>query len=296
MTRRTALWIWIIAVVGLLLVFLLTLVAIESILGRHVSFPAYGARVGLVRVEGLLTDSRMIIEDLRFMEEIGVSSLVLRVDSPGGGVAASQEIYEYVRRMKETGLPVVVSMGAVAASGGYYVSCPADSIIANPGTLTGSIGVIMSFTNLQELFGKIGVDFERVKSGRYKDIGTWDREMTEEERRLLQETVDDIHAQFVETVAAGRGMEIARVESLADGRIFSGRQALEAGLVDGLGTLEEAIATAGRMAGIRGEPQVQEPVRPGRLTLFDLLTGKLSEFLGPASSTGGALYLYNPAK
>ena len=185
---------------------------------------------------------------------------------------------------------------AVAASGGYYIASPADSIIANPGTITGSIGVLMSFTNLEGLFDKIGMDFEVIKSGEYKDTGSWSREMTVEERALLQETVDDIHAQFVEAVAANRNLERAAVEALADGRVFSGRQALEAGLVDGLGTLDEAIATAGRMAGIPGEPRVQEPVRYKRLTLADLLTSAIARLAEPGDLLAGAQYLYRPAK
>jgi protease-4 len=193
-------------------------------------------------------------------------------------------------------MPLVVSMGAVAASGGYYIASPADSIIANPGTITGSIGVLMSFTNLEGLFGKIGLDFEVVKSGEYKDTGSWSREMTDEERALLQATVDDIHTQFVEAVAESRGMPVTEVQALADGRVFSGRQALEVGLVDGLGTLDDAIAVAGRMAGIRGKPRVQEPVRYRRLTLADLLTSTLSRLVAPRGGSGGAQYLYRPAK
>jgi protease-4 len=295
-TRKTIIWAWLIGVVGLLLVFLLTLVAIESILGTHVGLPSYGARVGLVRVYGVLTDADYVIKDIEAMRDAGVSALVLRVDSPGGGVAASQEIYDCVARVKDEGIPIVVSMGAIAASGGYYISCPADSIIANPGTLTGSIGVIMSFSNLEELFGKIGLSFEVVKSGEYKDTGSWSRQMTDGERALLQATVDDIHMQFVETVADGRGMELNEILALADGRIFSGRQALEAGLVDGLGNLDDAIATAGRMAGIEGEPRVQEPVRPRSLTLADIFTGALGKVLEPSGRSQAALYLDNPSK
>jgi protease-4 len=211
-------------------------------------------------------------------------------------VVASQEIYSRLLDLKESGTPIVVSMGSVAASGGYYVACPADSIIANPGTITGSIGVLMSFTNLEGLFEKIGMDFEVVKSGEFKDVGSWSREMTPEERALLQTTVDDIYSQFVEVVAANRSMERPAVEALADGRIFSGRQALEAGLVDGLGTLDSAIAVAGRMAGIPGKPRVQEPVRYKRLTLFDLLTSSLTRLTAPGDRVAGAQYLYRPAK
>ncbi len=297
MTRKGCIWGWLIGVLALLVIFLVTIVAIESVLGQRLSFPTYGARVGLVRVEGGIYDSRQVIGDLEsLVEDPGIQAIVLRVDSPGGGAAASQEIFEYIRGIQEEGLPLVVSMGSVAASGGYYIACTADTIFANPGTLTGSIGVVMSFTNLEELFGKIGLDFEVIKSGRFKDTGSWSREMTDAERALLQGTIDDIHAQFVEAIAEGRGMEYDAVAALADGRIFSGRQALEAGLVDRLGTLEDAVELAGRMAGIEGEPRVQEPVRRERLTLFDLLTGTASNLLRPEGSNLGAHYIYRPSK
>ncbi len=297
MTRKGCIWGWLIGVLALLVIFLVTIVAIESLLGQHLSFPTYGARVGLVRVEGGIYDSRQVIDDLESMvEDPGIQAIVLRVDSPGGGAAASQEIFEYIRGIQEEGVPLVVSMGSVAASGGYYIACTADTIFANPGTLTGSIGVVMSFTNLEELFGKIGLDFEVIKSGRFKDTGSWSRQMTDAERALLQETIDDIHAQFVEAVAEGRGMEYEAVAALADGRIFSGRQALEAGLVDRLGTLEDAVEVAARMGGIEGEPRVQEPVRRERLTLWDLLSGTASNLLRPEASSVGAHYIYRPSK
>jgi len=296
MVRRGCIWGWLIGVVGLLIVFLVTVVTLESLLGQHLSFPAYGNRVGLVRVEGLLVDARDVVTDLKAMgEDAGISAIVLRVDSPGGGVVASQEIYDEVVRVRDEGTPVVVSMGSVAASGGYYVACAGDSVIANAGTITGSIGVLMEFTNLEELLGKVGVSLDVVKSGEYKDTGSMAREMTDEERALLQTTVDDIYAQFVETVALERGMDETAVRALADGRILSGRQALEAGLVDRLGTLGDAIAIAGRMGGIEGEPRVQEPSRPMRLTLLDLISGSLSKALRPRASVPGAMYLCRPA-
>lgn len=296
MTRKGCITAWLIGVVAIVVIFLVTIIAIEALLGERISLPAYGARVGLVRIEGLLSDARLIIEDIDTMEATGVSALVLRIDSPGGGVVASQEIFSRMLDLKGTGIPIVVSMGAVAASGGYYIAVPADSIIANPGTITGSIGVLMSFTNLEGLFDKIGMDFEVVKSGEYKDVGSWSREMTQEERAFLQATVDDIHAQFVEAVAANRNLDLKAVEAVADGRIFSGRQAVEEGLVDGLGTLDQAIAVAGRMAGIPGEPRVQEPVRYRRLTLADLLTSTVARLVGPSDRLAGAQYLYKPAK
>ena len=297
MTRKGCIWGWLIGVLALLVIFLVTIVAIESLLGQRLSFPTYGARVGLIRVEGGIYDSRQIIADLEHMtEDAGIRAIVLRVDSPGGGAAASQEIYDHIRGMQEQGMPLVVSMGSVAASGGYYIACTADTIFANPGTLTGSIGVVMSFTNLEELFGKLGMDFEVIKSGKFKDTGSWSRQMTGEERALLQRTIDDIHAQFVEAVAEGRGMEYEAVAALADGRIFSGRQALEAGLVDRLGSLADAVEVAARMGGIEGEPRLQEPVRRERLTLWDLLTGTATNLLRPEASSVGAHYIYRPSK
>ena len=297
MTKKGCIWGWLIGVLALLAIFLVTIVAIESLLGQQMSFPSYGARVGLIRVVGGIYDSGQLIEDLEDMVgDPGIRAIVLRVDSPGGGVAASQEIFQYVQEVQAQGVPLVVSMGSLAASGGYYIACSADTIIANPGTLTGSIGVIMSFTNLEELFGKLGMDFEVIKSGTYKDVGSYSRQMTDEERALLQETIDDIHAQFVEAVAQGRGMEYDAVAALADGRIFSGRQALEAGLVDRLGTLEDAIDVAARMGGIEGEARIQEPVRRERLTIWDVLSGAALRVLPPEASNTGAHYMYRPSK
>jgi protease-4 len=297
MTKKGCLWGWLAGTVGLLVIFLVTMILIESLLGRQMRFPTYGAHIGLVRIEGVISDSRDVIADLRSFEGDGaMKALVVRIDSPGGSVSASQEIYEEIVAIRETGIPVVVSMGAMAASGGYYVACPADTIVANAGTLTGSIGVIMSFMNLEELFGKVGVDFEVVKSGEYKDMGSMNREMTAKERELLQTTIDDIHLQFIEVVATERSLDMKSVREIADGRIFSGRQALERGLVDVLGTLDDAQLLAARMGGIKGEPRVLEPVKVHRLTLTDLLGRSVLGLLEPASVPAGAQYLFRPAK
>jgi len=297
MARRGCIWGWLVGALALIVVFLVTVVTIETLLGQQLQFPAYGERVGLLRVEGLLVDARDFVRDVEAMrEDGGVRAVVIRVDSPGGGVAASQEMAEAIRRLRGTGKPVVVSMGAVAASGGYYVACAADSILANPGTITGSIGVIMEFAHFEELFRKIGMGYDVVKSGEFKDTGSWSRPMTEGERALLQATVDDIHGQFVETVGAERELDEAAVRALADGRVLSGRQALAAGLVDRLGDLEDAILVAGRMGGIEGKPRVQEPTKPMRLTLMDLLAGSLARALTREPGELGAQYLYKPAK
>jgi len=297
MANKGCLWGWIIGVVALLLIILVTVVTIESVLGERISLPMPGRHVGLVRVEGLLVDPEPVIADIEEMtEDASVGAVVLRIDSPGGGVATSQEIYEAIVRARDAGTPFVVSMGTVAASGGYYIACPAETILANPGTLTGSIGVVLSFLNAEELFGKIGVDLEVVKSGPFKDTGSYARKMTDEERALLEETILDIHEQFVEIVSLERDLPLEEVEALADGRVLSGRQALEAGLIDRLGTLNDAVALAGRLAGIEGEPRVRTPVKPRRLTLVDLVGSTLGSLVDRPTGSAGAQYLWCPGK
>ncbi len=229
--------------------------------GRRATAPlvplAVGDRVALVKVEGLLIASEPVVNEITsYAEDASVKAIIIRVESPGGGVAASQEIHNAVRKARAAGKKVVVSLGAVAASGGYYVAAAGDRIVANPGTMTGSIGVKMEFANLEKLLEKIGVRGMTVKAGAYKDIGSPYREMTEGEKRLLQAVVDDVHEQFIEAVAAGRGLPVEEVRSIADGRIFTGRQALQLKLVDQLGDLDDSIKTAAELAGIKGKPRV----------------------------------------
>lgn len=233
-------------------------------------------RVALIRVEGVILDSQATITDLkRFAENPYVKAIVLRIDSPGGGVVPSQEIFDAVQRVRnKNNKAVVASMGTVAASGGYYIAAATDRIIANPGTLTGSIGVIMETANVEGLLKKIGVEGIVVKSGKFKDIGSPLRKMTDEEQALLQSVMDDVHKQFIDAVAEGRAMEVDTVQALADGRIFTGRQAKEAKLVDELGNLDDAIQLAADIAGIEGEPKVVEPRR--RFSLRELIESRLS--------------------
>ena len=213
------------------------------------------------------------------------------MDSPGGAVAPSQEIYEEVKKatLKKK---VIVSMGSVAASGGYYISAPADRIIANPGTLTGSIGVIMEIPNIEGLMNKIGVKTEVIKSGRHKDIASAFRKMGKEERLILQGVLDDVHEQFIKAVSEGRKIPFEEAKKLADGRIFTGRQAVEARLVDELGTLEDAIAIAGRLAGIKGEPEVV--TKKERFSIVDILRGKFPKELSDIFPTVKIKYLLAP--
>ncbi len=217
-------------------------------------------QIGLVRIEGVIIGSEEIIKILtRLEEDDQIKAILLRIDSPGGAVVPSQEIYDAVKKIRLSGKKkVVTSMGTVAASGGYYIAAASNYIIANPGTLTGSLGVIMEMANFEGLMQKIGVESVTIKSGANKDAGSPFRKMTDAERFLFQNVLDDVHAQFMEAVAEGRSMEMEKVRTLADGRIFTGRQAKENGLVDGLGNMEDAIAKTASMAGIKGKPDVIE--------------------------------------
>lgn len=269
------------ATLFLILIFFIVTYIITTITGKKA--PVFTDRVALIRVEGIILDSKETIEQLkRYREDKSVKAIVLRVDSPGGGVVPSQEIYEEIRKIREQGeKKIVVSMGSVAASGGYYISCPADKIVANPGSITGSIGVIMELANIEGLLEKIGVKSVVIKSGRHKDIGSVLREMSPEEKEILQQVLDDLHNQFIEAVAKGRDINEEEVKNIADGRIFTGRQAKEMGLVDEIGNLEDTIKLAGELSGIKGEPKVVTKERkPGFLRFFmeDIFGQKIEPF------------------
>lgn len=213
-------------------------------------------RVAVVTVRGLITDSKNSVDQIKkFSEDSEVKAIVIRIDSPGGGVAASQEIYDAVLSAKKK-KKVVASMGSVAASGGYYIACAAEKVIANPGTVTGSIGAIMHFSNIEELVKKVGLKSSVVKSGKFKDIGSPFRDMTDSEKELIQAVIDDIYDQFLGAVSANRGISKDELRSIADGRILTGRQALKLKLVDENGDLESAIELAAKLAGISGKPEV----------------------------------------
>jgi len=215
-----------------------------------------GDGVGVLQIDGAIDDSRGVLDELKRLKAMPwVRAIVVRIDSPGGAVAPTQEIFEEIQRLKKA-KPFIASMGGMATSGGYYIAAACDRIVANPGTLTGSIGVIMQLTNVEELMKKIGVKGVNVKSGPNKDIGSPFLPLSPEGREILQSLVDNVHSQFVAAVAKGRGMEEARVRKLADGRIYSGAQAKELGLVDQFGTLEDAIELAAKRAGITGEPAI----------------------------------------
>lgn len=233
-----------------------------------------GAKIGIVEIKGTIFNSEPIVKQLEtFRKDSSIKAVVVRIESPGGGIAASQEIYEHVRRVRDSGKPVIASMGSVAASGGYYVALGADSIMANPGTTTGSIGVIAEFPNVDKLMDKLGIEMTVVKSGRFKDTGSPFRQPTEQEIQYLQQWIDDGYAQFIEVVAKERNLPENQVRELADGRIYSGRQALALGLIDTLGTYRDAVALAAKAAGVKGEPK---PVRlqKKKMTLVELILGE----------------------
>jgi len=272
-------------------------VAALFFLGKRDSAFEFGEKVGVVEIKGVIADPKPVILQLkRFRKDKNVKAIVLRIDSPGGGVGPSQEIYAEVKKTTRV-KKVVTSMGAIAASGGYYVGAAADHIIANPGTITGSIGVIMEFANAEELFKKIGVSAIIIKSGDYKDTGSPLRKMTPEERRLLEGFVGNVHQQFVTAVAEGRKMSEETVRTIADGRIFSGQQAQKLGLLDSLGNMEDAIALAAELGGIKGEPSVVYGEKKRFSVLEFILGSKLAGALDRITSAAlHSGYLYMPGR
>ncbi len=255
-------------------------------------FPG-GGKVAVVEVEGIIgvgsdrgLDADGIVRVLgEYREDTSIRAVVMRINSPGGVVAPTQEIFTAVERLRGAGKPVVASLGAVAASGGYYVAVAADEVYANPGTLTGSIGVVMQLANIEGLLKKVGVEYVVVKAGAYKDVGNFARPMKPEERRILQALLDDVYGQFVNAVAERRGLDRKAVLGFADGRIYSGQQALKLNMVDELGGLEDAIEAAARLAGLPEKPKVVYPRR--RFSLRDLLQSQLG--LGAATQLLPAL-------
>ncbi len=246
---------------------------------QRISISGSGEKIALVELDGVIYESRSVARQFKtYGRQSSIKAIVFRINSPGGGIVPSQEIYNAVRRVRDAGKPVVVSMATVAASGGYYVALGADTIMANPGTTTGSIGVIVEFMNSKELMNKIGLSFDVVKSGRYKDIGNPNRDMTPAEKQLLQDYVDNAFGQFVETVAFERQMDPDLVKKYADGRIFTGQQALTYGLVDVNGDFQDAIDLAAAMAGIDGKPEIIKE-RKRRSSVYDLLFDKVRGIL-----------------
>ncbi|MBM2839973.1 MAG: Signal peptide peptidase SppA [Bacteroidetes bacterium] len=236
----------------------------------------YGSKIAVVELKGVIVSSEDIVRQIKkYRDNSSIKGILLRVDSPGGGVVASQEIYEEVKKTRDGGKPVVVSMGSLAASGGYYVSCGASRLVANRGTLTGSIGVISEFLQLKDALDKLGVGFKTIKSGKLKDAGSSSRKMTEEDERYFQQLMDDVHRQFIAVVESERQLDHNDVVKIADGRVFTGEQAVERGLVDTLGTYEDAVNITAELAGISGEPSIVKERR--RRSFWDGIFSDMEE-------------------
>ncbi|MBN2410903.1 signal peptide peptidase SppA [candidate division KSB1 bacterium] len=267
---------WIIGgfIFGFLAIFTFFLILIIMGLGSsgEMTISPGGSRVAIIELNGIITSSDKIVQQFKkYQKDASVKSIVFRINSPGGGIAASQEIYEHVKRVRDGGKPVVASMGSVAASGGYYVALGSQMIMANPGTTTGSIGVIAEIPNFSRLLDKIGVSFTIIKSGRFKDTGSPYRNMRSDEYEYLQGWIDNGYKQFVQVVSKERNLPEEKVREVADGRVYTGEQALGLSLIDTLGTYDDAIHLAAKLGGITGEPRILRD-RLRKVTLFDIIT------------------------
>ena len=290
------------AIIGLITIVAAVTFGIASCTDFSSSNIAYsGERIGLIHINGVITseqnemnafmptggtDSETVVQQLdEARKDNNIKAVVIRVNSPGGSAAASQEIFQAINRFKTTGRKVIVSMGDVAASGGYYVSAPADIIYANSATLTGSIGVIMQMMNYEGLYEKIGLDTVTLKAGKYKDIGNPTRPMTEEEKAILQNILTEVHTQFKEAVMEGRGMTQEEVDKIATGEIWSGRQAKEKKLVDEVGSFKDALDRAAKEGGLDVEDYVVSPLGQG--SIFDEIMKGFQMKFSPTIQIGG---------
>ncbi|MBC2704043.1 signal peptide peptidase SppA [Desulfobacula sp.] len=230
--------------------------------------------IGIVEINGMILSSKKIIQDIKtFRDDDDIKAIILRIDSPGGGIGPAQEIYREIIKTKMD-KKIVTSMGSVAASGGYYIASATDKIVANPGTITGSIGVIMEYANIMEIAKKIGISPVVIKSGEYKDMGSPLRELKDSEKKIFQALVDELHFQFVNDTAKARGIDVQTMATLADGRVYTGQKALKLKLIDRLGNLDDAIRWVGEMANIEGELKPVYP-REDKITFIKKLADTL---------------------
>ncbi len=295
MTKKTGIIVLLI-VIAFILLFALSIKIASVIIGSEEGHGVIKQGVGLVEVKGMILDSKEPIRQLRyFLKQDSVKAVVLRVDSPGGVVGPSQEIYSEVRKFAAR-KKIIVSMGSLAASGGYYISAPATLIYANPGTITASIGVILKLSNIESLMDKIGIKSSTLKSGKFKDSGSPFRQFSPEDRSMLQSVIDNTHEQFIRAVAEGRKLPVETVRIIADGRILTGEQAMQHKLVDRLGTLQDAIEEAGRLAGISGEPELLQPPKK-KVNYLDLLVeGTEGTFNGPLGRAASGMKMMYEAE
>jgi protease-4 len=252
-----------------------------------------GDKVAVLRVQDVILDSQIYLESLtKIKEDKSIKAVVVRIDSPGGAVGPSQEIYSALLKLREN-TPVVASIGGVGASGGYYIACAGQKIYANPGSITGSIGVIAQFASYEKLLEWAKVDVEVITSGEFKDVGSPFREMNETDREYIQELIDNVHVQFKTSVAKARDLDMKQVDVIADGKIFTGEQAKELKLIDEIGTINDAVTLAGNLGGIKGELEVVNYPKK-RSALLDMLLSSVSThgLTGlPTKSRFGLFYL-----
>ena len=269
---------WLLGIFGFLFLFFgfIVIVFMSMFSGSDTEDVEYGSggTVAIIELnEPIVTSQNIVRQFKRYRENVGVRAIVFRIESPGGGVAPSQEIYEEVKKTREYGKPVVVSMGSVAASGGYYAALGADRIVANPGTITGSIGVISQFMHVNDLQEKIGVTSTTIKSGKLKEYGSPFRAMDAADKKYFQEMIDDVHDQFISAVAEERKLPKESVRKLADGRVYTGRKAYQLHLIDTLGTYQDAIMIAAELAGIDRSPKIIKEKKKEKLS--DMLFGEM---------------------
>ena len=260
MTKSTKWFLGILGVLALLAIgFTVVIIALVSGSSDKTETVTVGSgdKVAVVDLKGVIASSDEVVRQMKkYRNNSSVRAIVLHIDSPGGGVVASQEMYEEVRAVRDGGKPVIVSMGSLAASGGYYVAVGGSYLVANRGTLTGSVGVISEFLQLKDALDKLGIGVKTIKAGKLKDAGSPMRAMNDDDQKYFQALMDDVHRQFIDVVARERKMDVEKVRELADGRVFTGEQALQLGLVDTLGTFEDAVRIAAVKVGIKGEPAI----------------------------------------
>lgn len=274
--RRIPLWIWVVLIT--VLVFIVVVRLGSSAVSGEGGF-SFGEKVGIIRLIGPIIGSEQIIHEFNTLKDRSdIKAIVFRINSPGGTVAPSQEIYEKVKNINMQ-IPIVVSVGNLAASGGYYAAMGSNTIVVNRGSIVGSIGVILDYPVATDLLDKLGLRFETLTSGEYKDSGSPTRLVTEKDREYFQYVIDDLHNQFVSAVSLGRNLELDEVSDLADGRIFTGEQAISLGLADTLGTLEDAIKIAGKLAGIQGKPRTIQ-LRRKSSTFLDFMINTVMQRYG----------------
>lgn len=267
-------------------------IGVGLIISREDGFPI-GERVAVLEVEGIILDSQPYLDSLsKINKDDGIKAIVLRIDSPGGAVGPSQEIYSEILKLREK-KPVIATLGSVGASGGYYIACAAQKILANPGTITGSIGVIAQFVSYEQLLKWAKLDVEVIKSGEFKDVGSPFKKMTETEKQYMQQLIDNVYSQFKLAVSKARGIDSKEMDKIADGRIFTGEQAKNLKLIDELGTLSDAVSLAGTLSGIKGEPNVSYYPKK-KMNLLDFILSKFeTEIISglPLKERFGLFYL-----